>query len=494
MEKEVMMRVLIFFFLPFLVLFSLPLDPNPSWYYPCSASRDLAFGDVDNDGYLDLAVARESEVNYLFKNLRGRLDSFPSWQSNDADATISCAFGDVDNDGYLDLAVGNFGLVGGRVKLYKNQNGNLNPEPQWVAENIGAIAVAWGDVNNDGYLDLATCDLFGYPAVFFNQNGQLERRPSWQGEDYNLDLSCAFIDIDNDGWLDLVVGNVNWNIPLIRVYKNNNGVLERRASILSCKPQGSLNSADGIAVGDVNNDGYLDIFVSNYMNAPARNYGFINHNGSIDTFPNWLSSDENASVRSYLADLDGDLDLDYLCANEGRAMAYENTGSSLNPSPVWYSNVSGEWGIACADIDNDGLQAKIDTFYGNGQRKLFYLKRRPVQRILEIKVNNNPIPVSDYAINLYEGFLTFKNTPPQNSLITVNYYYSLDLDVAFGGCYLFLNRQAPEIKEVLKNFKIEKKAKRVFEIYNILGEKVKKGLKKGVYFLKGNVNKKIIVR
>jgi hypothetical protein len=36
--------------------------------------------------------------------------------------------------------------------------------------------------------------------------------------------------------------------------------------------------------------------------------------------------------------------------------------------------------------------------------------------------------------------------------------------------------------------------KRVFEIYNILGEKVKKGLKKGVYFLKGNVNKKIIVR
>ncbi|MCX7837147.1 MAG: VCBS repeat-containing protein [candidate division WOR-3 bacterium] len=480
------------FFIP---LFSIPLDPNPSWYYSCPASRDIAFGDVNNDGYLDLAVVREGYVNYLFRNLNGRLDSSPSWQSNDVDYTISCAFGDVDNDGYLDLAVGNYRFAGGRVKLYKNENGNLNPEPRWIAEDDGATSLAWGDVDNDGDLDLAGVDLFGYPCLFFNNEGQLERNPSWRAVDHNLDLSCAFVDIDNDGWLDLVVGNVNWAIPLIRIYKNNNGRLETRASWRSILPQTDYVSADGIAVGDVNNDGWLDIFVSNHMNEGVKNYGFINNQGRLDTFPNWLSNDENRSIRSYLADMDGDEDLDFAYANVGQAMVYENINGSLNPTPAWSSNVSHQWGIAVCDIDNDGLILKRDTFIGNGQRKLFYLKKRPVQRLVEIRVNNNPIPVSNYAIDLYNGWFTLKETPLQTSQIVVTYYYSLDLDLAFGGCYLFLNRRAPEIKEkenITKNILNLKEG----EIYNILGNKIKRGdLKKGIYFLKKEkVKEKILIK
>ncbi len=488
------MRIFIFFLsFTFTLLFSIPLDPNPSWYYFCSSPRDIAFGDIDNDGYLDLAIVREGEVNYLFKNLNGHLDSSPSWRSNDVDYTISCAFGDVDNDGYLDLAVGNYRLAGGRVKLYKNENGNLNPEPRWVAESDGAVCVAWGDVDNDGDLDLAAVDLFGYPCVFFNNEGQLERNPSWRAVDYNLDLSCAFVDIDNDGWLDLVVGNVNWAIPLIRIYKNNHGQLETRASWHSVLPQTYYKSADGIAIGDVNQDGWLDIFVSNYMNEGAKNYGFLNSEGRLDTFPNWLSNDENSSIRSYLADMDGDGDLDFCYANDGRAMVYENINGSLNPNPAWSSNITSEWGISVADIDNDGLILKSDTFIVNGVRKLFYFRRRPVQRLLEIKVNNTPIPVSNYAIDLYNGWFTLKEAPSQSSQIIVTYYYSLDLDLAFGGCYLFLNRREPEIKEKEVNNK-KQFTNGSCEIYNILGRKVKAGnLKKGIYFLKKNKEEKKIL-
>ncbi len=492
------MRIFIFFLLIFFtLLFSIPLDPNPSWYYFCSAPRDIAFGDIDNDNYLDLAIVRESEVNYLFKNLRGRLDSFPSWQSNDADFTISCAFGDVDNDGYLDLAVGNYRLAGGRVKLYKNENGNLNPEPRWIAENDGAVCIAWGDVDNDGDLDLAAVDLFGYPCVFFNNEGELERSPSWRAVDYNLDLSCAFVDIDNDGWLDLVVGNINWAIPLIRIYKNNQGRLETRASWRSVLPQTDYETADGIAIGDVNRDGWLDVFVSNYMNEGKRNYGFFNNEGRLDTFPNWLSNDQNASIRSYLADLDGDEDLDFCYANRGRAMVYENINGSLSPNPVWSSSVSSEWGVAVADIDNDGLILKSDTFIGDSVRKLFYLKKRPVQRLLEIRVNNTPIPASNYAIDLYNGWFTLKEAPSRSSQIVVTYYYSLDLDLAFGGCYLFLNRRMPEIKEKEFIYSDRKQSsKKELEIYNILGRKVSAdNLKKGVYFLKkGNKQKKVLIK
>ncbi|MEO0097392.1 MAG: hypothetical protein ABIK78_04785 [candidate division WOR-3 bacterium] len=161
----------------------------------------------------------------------------------------------------------------------------------------------------------------------------------------------------------------------------------------------------------------------------------------------------------------------------------------LDPNPSWYYLCAFPRDTAFGDIDNNGLVLKSDTFIGNGVRKLFYFRERPVQRLLEIKVNNTPISVSNYVIDLYNGWFTLKEKPSQSSQIIVTYYYSLDLNLAFSGCYLFLNRRASEIKE--KEVNKKEVTNKNYEIYNILGIKVKATkLKKEFIFLRKATNKR----
>jgi len=418
-----------------------PLDPDPIWFYGCSSPRDNAFGDIDNDGYLDLAVVREGEINYIFKNINGQLESSPSWISTDADVSIGCAFGDVDNDGDLDMAVGNYQLAGGRVKLYENEDGVMNPTPVWTASADGACWIGWGDVDGDGDLDLAAVDIYRYPCVFYNDNGTLETVPSWRAADHNIDFCGAWFDVDNDGDLDLAVGNINGSIPLLRIYENTDGTLENSASWSSILPNSTLQAAHGIAIGDINNDGWLDCAVSEDMNDAKSNYAFMNLGGQLETTPSWISTDLYRSIRCVLGDVDGDGDLDLACASGPNyyATVYLNSNDSLAPSPNWYSNVQTEWGVSFGDVDNDGVIQSTDTLYGNDTLKLFYLPHYPIHQLDSIKVDGAPIPISDYCYNRESGWFLLKNAPATGSTIAVYYYYSIDMELAAGGAYLFQN-------------------------------------------------------
>src|SRR5205085_568333 len=126
----------------------------------------LAWGDYDNDGLLDLAIAGyngSGAITKLYHNKSGSAlcssrYSFPGVADSDL------AWGDYDNDGFLVLAISGNTSSGGITKLYHNSgSGFVDSLYSFTAVNVSALA--WGDYDNDGLLDLAIAGYDGSGAI-----------------------------------------------------------------------------------------------------------------------------------------------------------------------------------------------------------------------------------------------------------------------------------------------------------------------------------------
>lgn len=170
-------------------------------------TESVAWGDGNGDGWLDLAVGNSNDANRIYWNT-GRddlLDKTAPWETGAEMATHSVAWGDVDNDSFLDLAVSN---QNGVNQLYINTDGKITT----TARDIGSaddktFSLAWGDVNGDGWLDLVVGNFGTGTQIFTNTGVSLGTDPAWKSADSNTTTSVAWGDMDGDGDLDLAVGN-----------------------------------------------------------------------------------------------------------------------------------------------------------------------------------------------------------------------------------------------------------------------------------------------
>jgi hypothetical protein len=239
------------------------LESSPRWH-PAIAdsdnSFDCAFGDMDGDGDLDIAFAGGEfytlriQPSKVYLNNGGVFDTLAAWTSQPGYA-YGIAWGDVDRDGDLDLAIGNELLPN---HLYYNNGGMLESSPSWEsADTAGANQIAFGDVDGDGWLDLAVSNTYdpSYCEVYFNQAGTLEVYPSWRSADTKLYYSClAFGDVDYDGDLDLAAGG--WWEPLV-VFENLGGVLDTLPDWSWYPAGGKFLVCENIIWGDVDGDGVI---------------------------------------------------------------------------------------------------------------------------------------------------------------------------------------------------------------------------------------------
>jgi hypothetical protein len=350
-------------------------------------SGHCAVGDLDHNGFPDFIVAnylgagRFGTGNYpnMYSNAYGLPSPSPDWYSADTMNSFSCALGDMDNDGDLDLAIATgdpYGPVLSAQLVYRNVGGTLEMTPFWQSTtSMAALDVAWGDVDNDGYLDLAVCSGLGGTSLFRNLGGTLETTPSWTSFNQDPANTIVFGDISGDGWLDLIV---------------------------ACNFQGG---GEGTYIA--------------YLNDGA---------GHLAAVPGWTSASGGYGSALSLYDYDQDGDLDLAAGRWwNRTLVFENLGTTLSQDPVWQSNpntVVEE--LSWADIDGEGLEMYADTFAADGKR-LHYLKRIPIQAIDSVSVDGAVLPVSGYSFQPQDGWIS---TAVDASVRTIVYYsYSTTCDL-----------------------------------------------------------------
>ena len=451
----------------FLFLFSfesisavIPLETSPSWR---STERNVystgaAFADMDGNGFIDLVVSNGNDMikapNFVYFNYNGRLDTTAGWVSANSEFSGHCALGDIDKDGYQELAVSNYidnnwkKIV---VQLYDNINGSLSASPTWSSsDSMHTFACDFGDADGDGDLDLAVAcgEAYHYfretNRIYYNQNGVLETTPSWISGDSGYCYDVDWGDIDNDGDLDLAFISSGGQI---RVYKNYGDSIE---TLPSWKSKNSDNG-NTLAWGDLNNDGYLDLAVANNTQLSGKGYFeiYLNYSGVLDTLPFWTSSTRGYGSAVSFCDVDNDGDKDLAAGRWwGYSMVYENTGSNLTTTPAWsctssYQSVVEE--MVWADLDGDGLiKIKNEAHSADGIKKVYYLSHYPAHKLDRVIADEDTLTIDDYCYSLASGWVSFKNPPV--SQVLFDYKFSLKQDLAVSNwdrenyCFYNLNQ------------------------------------------------------
>ena len=343
----------------------------------------VAAGDFNGDGYKDvLAGAPAWPANAYWGQARIYYGSATGMSSTvgwtlDGDHVNGTYFGDrvasagdLNHDGYDDIIVSasqyslpSFFSICGKVCIYYGSASGPHTTPDWQfigtmqVEMLGSSTAA-ADLNGDGYIDVAvhgpgykvgTKSFSGKVYVFYNGPSGLHTTPDWTVEGANAGDALGEQmqnagDVNGDGYDDLIIATDEYNSKqgIAYVYYGSATGLGTSANWSHTGQAAQARYSHGIAsAGDVNNDGFHDLIVTDQYD------DMTGVNGS------------------------------------GHAWIYVGSASGLSPTANWYTTTNdwqlsfGHAGISAGDIDNDGYDEVLVSNVNNSYAGV-RLYKRPV--------------------------------------------------------------------------------------------------------------------
>ncbi len=385
--------------------------------------------DYNGDGLLDIFAlqggpvpgANPSESHFSTRSVLYRNNGDGTFTDVTAGSGLDVKLGygqavsvaDYDNDGRPDLYLTAFG---GNHLFHNNGDGTFTDVTAKAGvadlgkkgqENPWPLSASWGDYDNDGKLDLFVCHYCRWslalskdcrnpagqlaycrPQVFepsrcrlYHNNGDGTftdvTEKSGLGKSLGKEMSAAWLDYDDDGWMDLFV--TNDTIVNFLFHNNHDGTFTDKAILagVAYTEQGAASSGMGIGVGDYDNDGREDLFVVNFSGQPKSAF----HNMGKGLFDSVSSQTGLASTNlQFLAfglecldyDLDGYKDL---IVGNGHVLdardALNNSSTYAESQQLFHNQHDGAFaedlrslgdlvlprvtrGLAVGDLDNDG--------------------------------------------------------------------------------------------------------------------------------------------
>lgn len=287
------------------------------------------------------------------------------WQGPHVEDLGSSGYGawaDYDADGYPDLSVSRYRL--GTPAIYHNNgDGTFSSlvEPFSPASDYQWFGF-WGDWDSDGWVDLMAGTDTTSEIAFGAGEGHFTPTPLGQAAQW---WGCASADYDRDGLLDLYFTSPN------RLYRNLGGRVFVMMSAEEAGTLASMNTWGGACWGDINGDGWLDLYVPSFQ--ASRSYMFVNEgNGRFSAVTNLVTTTSGPAINGAWGDYDNDDRLDlYVASFNGTSRLYRNTGGGTFEAAGDETNLNGSHNFAAwADFDNDGFLDLFVSGYMSGN-KLF---------------------------------------------------------------------------------------------------------------------------